>query len=314
VIAMLALLFAVPSFGAPAGGAATRVAGPLVPSSGVLLGTTIGPPDFHPNLQELEQYAGRKFAIVQRYYGWTEQFPNQSEKDDLAAGRVPMIGWVSAPLDRVLSGQDDAMIRDRADGLKALGHKVFLRWGYEMNGTWFPWAGPNNMPNGPQKYVSAWRHIHDIFTAEGATNVVWVWAPNWEDRPGEAWNHWTHYWPGSAYVDWVGIDGFNWGTAQSWSKWTSISKMIPGLYKNYHTRKPMMIAETASVEQGGDKGAWISQARKLVRERYPAIAAFVYYNDEDRSEPVYWCVDSSAGSLQAFKAMAHDRYFGRTAA
>jgi beta-mannanase len=284
-----------------------------VPKTGALLGTTIGPPDFHPNLQDLEQAVGRKFAIVQRYYGWTEQFPNQAEKDDLSAGRVPMIGWVSAPLDRILSGQDDAMIRDRADGLKALGHQVFLRWGYEMNGTWFPWAGPQNMPNGPQKFVSAWRHIHDIFTAQGAKNVVWVWAPNWEDRPGDAWNHWTHYWPGKDYVDWVGIDGFNWGTAQSWSKWTSISKMIPGLYGNYAKRKPLMIAETASVEQGGDKGAWISSARRLMEQRYPAIAAFIYYNDEDRSEPVYWCIDSSPDAMQAFKGLAHDRYFGRTA-
>ncbi|MFN2543894.1 MAG: glycoside hydrolase family 26 protein, partial [Actinomycetota bacterium] len=251
VVAVFALLWTGVALRADAG-TSGRIRGPLVPAGGALLGTTVGPPGFHPSLGELEGAIGRKFAIVQHYYGWTEEFPGSLEQSDLQGGRVPMIGWVSAPLDQVLSGSDDAMIRDRADGLKALGHQVFLRWGYEMNGTWFPWAGS------PDKFVAAWKHIHDIFTGEGANNVVWVWAPNWEDRPGKAWNHWTNYYPGNAYVDWVGIDGFNWGATQGWSHWTDIEDMLPGLYQDYHRRKPIMVAETASVEQGGDKAQWIA--------------------------------------------------------
>jgi endoglucanase len=281
-----------------------------VPRKGALFGTTVGPAEFHPNLQELEGAIGRKFDIVQHYHGWTEEFPYDIERQDVEAGRIPMIGWVSAPLDQILSGDDDQMIRDRAEGLKSLGAKVFLRWGYEMNGTWFPWAGPTNGgAAGADKYVRAWRHIHDIFTDAGANNVIWVWAPNWEDRPDKGWNHWTNYYPGDDYVDWVGIDGFNWGTTQDWSKWVSIAKMLPELYQDYAKRKPLMISETASVEQGGDKAAWIASARNLMENRFPSISAFIYYNDEDRSEPVNWCVDSSSGAMAAFRAMGRDPYF-----
>ena len=46
-----------------------------------------------------------------------------------------------------------------------------------MNGNWFAWMeGVNG--NQPGEYVAAWRHVHDIFTAVGATNVSWVWCPN----------------------------------------------------------------------------------------------------------------------------------------
>ena len=46
-----------------------------------------------------------------------------------------------------------------------------------MNGSWFPWSeGVNG--NRAGEYVAAWRHVHDIFTAVGATNVTWVWCPN----------------------------------------------------------------------------------------------------------------------------------------
>ena len=52
------------------------------------------------------------------------------------------------------------------------------------------------MGDGPGKYVRAWRHVHDVFEAEGADNVVWVWCPLVTDVPAEPWNHWTNYYPG----------------------------------------------------------------------------------------------------------------------
>ncbi|MFN2544180.1 MAG: hypothetical protein ABR600_06360, partial [Actinomycetota bacterium] len=100
---------------------------------------------------------------------------------------------------------------------------------------------------------------------------------------------------------------------QGWSHWTDIEDMLPGLYQDYHRRKPIMVAETASVEQGGDKAQWIAHAHHMIENKYPDIAAFVYYNDEDRSQPVYWCIDSSADALSAFRSMARDKYFRRFA-
>ena len=64
---------------------------------------------------------------------------------------------------------------------------------------------------------------------EGVHNVEWVWAPNAESAPGlfdvSSPNNWRHYYPGDSYVDWVGIDGYNWGDvpAPGGARWRASS-------------------------------------------------------------------------------------------
>jgi len=41
----------------------------------------------------------------------------------------------------------------------------------------FPWSAQLN-GNSLADYAAAWRHVHDIVTRAGATNVTWVWRPN----------------------------------------------------------------------------------------------------------------------------------------
>ncbi len=67
-----------------------------------------------------------------------------------------------------------------------------------MNAGWFPWGVGTN-GNTTTDYVTAWRHIHDIFEQEGATNVRWVWAPN--VKPGLP-TPYAELYPGDDYVDW----------------------------------------------------------------------------------------------------------------
>jgi len=79
-----------------------------------------------------------------------------------------------------------------------------------MNGNWYPWSEQVN-GNHPSQFVQAWQHVHDIFTKLGVTNVTWVWSPNVEYGGSIPL---SELYPGSNYVDWVGIDGYNWSTVQ----------------------------------------------------------------------------------------------------
>ena len=109
----------------------------------------------------------------------------------------------------MIEGHHDAYIREFAEAAKAWGHPFFLRFNWEMNGNWFPWSeGVNG--NQPGEYVAAWRHVHDIFTQVGATNATWVWCPNVD--PASKLHDLASLYPGDAYVDWTGLDGYNWGT------------------------------------------------------------------------------------------------------
>jgi endoglucanase len=316
----VAVILALSTLGTVNAQATSRPTAPLAPAAGALFGAYVDPTGVwsgnaaqEDQITSFEGTIGRKIDVVQHYYGWTDAFPSGLEQWDLAGGRIPMISWQGSSLDSIISGAYDSMIRARADALKALGSPVFLRWCWEMNGNWYPCDGShNNSPgqtDGPAKYVRAWRHIHDIFTAEGATNVVWVWCPNQSDVPSASWNHWTNYYPGDAYVDWVGVDGYNWGTTRSWSRWTSFASLFAAIYRDYSATKPLMIAETSSAEQGGSKAQWISDARAALESQFPSIEALLWF---DVPKETSWQVDSSPTSLAAYTAMGADPYFSRS--
>ena len=255
-----------------------------------------------------EQQLGRTFGIDSHYYNWTDTFPGAAESTDVSKGRIPLITWWGTSLSAITNGSNDLLIRARAAAVKAFGKPVFLRWGAEMNGNWFAWSGSAN-GNDPSLFVAAWRHIHDLFRSAGVTNVSWVWAPNADSKPGgvdlASWNNWRHYYPGDNYVDWVGIDGYNWGSIYSWQ---SPAGIFDPVYRDYAARKPIMIAETSSVESGGSKADWISSLRGYVVS-HPGIGALVWFDTDTSSTAINWRIDSSPAALTAFRSLAANGYF-----
>src|SRR6186997_2641064 len=76
---------------------------------------------------------------------------------------------------QIPAGTWDAKLKEVAGVLRDFGHPVLFRFAHEMNGNWYPYAGV--FSGGPDKYVAAWRYVHTLFTAEGATELVWVFSP-----------------------------------------------------------------------------------------------------------------------------------------
>jgi beta-mannanase len=273
-----------------------------------------------------EDLVGRRFVIDNRFYDDATEFVSDRTMWDIANNLVPMITWMpygnGNPLVEIIQGEHDAYIHAEAQKAKALGVQILMRWGHEMNGNWYPWAGYINgeggdadagdgdggVPSsGPAKYVAAWRHVHDIFVAEGATNVVWVWCTNSNDVPDAPWNHWTEYYPGDDYVDWVGIDAYNWGNSSSCCIWTTFAALLTGSpYQDYAAKKPIMLPETASAEVGGNKAAWIMAMHQNLTTEFRGIRAVVWF---DINKETDWRIDSSPSSLAAYQAMALDPYF-----
>ena len=146
-----------------------------------------------------------------------------------------------------------------------------------------------------------------MFTTAGATNAVWVFSPNNGNSPDEAWNQWANYYPGDNYVDWMGIDGYNWGTTQAWSSWATFQAVFGGIYAGIAAKgKPIMIPETASTELGGDKAAWIAGVLPSLKTTFPGIKALVWFQMNKETD---WRIDSSTASQAAFVTMANDPYF-----
>jgi hypothetical protein len=240
------------------------------------------------------------------FYG----FPKTPFESIRQRGAIPVLSWSSQSipwskeepdfqLSDVISGRYDAFITDFATKAKAWGHPFFLRFDWEMNGRWFAWhEGVNG--NQPGEFVKAWRHVHDIFTSVGATNVNWVWCPNLEYSGSTPL---ASVYPGDAYVDWTGLDGYNHGTNPAHpDSWKSFNQLYRTTYNNITgslaPSKPLMIGEVASTEYGGSKSAWIKDMLARIPAEYPKIRGLVYFDKYDTG--MDWPLETSTSATTAF--------------
>jgi hypothetical protein len=290
---------------AGAGGATAPPPGsaPLEPASGALLGVFYGADSLAATASKL----GRTPPVHLVYYAWDDDWARGS-KADLDAGRIPLVNWepYDPSLDDIISGVYDTMIQKRAADAKNLGKPFFLDWGAEMNGDWSPWSGAQNGSNA-DKYLAAYKHIHDLFRTAGANNVVWLWCPNVTDEPRATWNQALNYYPGDDYVDWTCVDGYNWGSSGGGGGWQSFKQVFAGIYSKLATKnKPIMIGEMASAEVGGDKAGWIDEIVPTLRSTYPLIKGLVWF---DINKETDWRIGSTPAAEAAFKRLATDAYF-----
>jgi glycosyl hydrolase family 26 len=272
----------------------------VTPSSGLYLGVySPGLMEKPGGLRAWTRAHGAQPRIVNWFQQWLSgerRFRADWARRVAAQGAVPMITWepwwapegtrhtVDQPKVRlrlIADGRYDRYIRSWARAIVRYRGPVLIRLMHEMNGTWYPWAvGVNG--NSPALYVRAWRHIHDVFEREGATNVQWVWSVNNLEQGGGAAHDIERYYPGARYVDWVATSGFNWGDAYSWSGWREPDLIYGDTYRALaRFRKPIMLSEVGATATGGDPAAWVRETLATVRRHYPRLRALVWYDAID---------------------------------
>lgn len=274
-------------------------------------------------LAQFEQHAQKHTAIVMdwRCWGGTKGSPNIAFYQAIHQhGSIPLISWDSTnwnngqiySLTDIANGVYDSIIANWAQQLSSLKFQVMLRFDHEMNGIWYTgWS------QDPSAYVAAWKHVHALFVAHGATNVLWVWSPNvwW---PGSHATDATPYYPGDAYVDWMALDGYNYAP-NGWMWFKSIFS-YPYNVLAALSQKPLLVGETASAEatatetlQGLTKPAWILGAFRIAIPSFPRIKAVVWFNEDKTASEgcCNWPVGSSIGSQSALaQAVASSTYRG----
>jgi mannan endo-1,4-beta-mannosidase len=242
----------------------------------------------------LEADLGQKISVVHWFSNWYNLLDHQSLELASQGGRIPMISWQphDRKFDDMISGKFDGYIKSWARSAKSFGKTIYLRPFPEMNGNWTSWNGE------PEKLVIAWRHIVDVFRAEGASNVVWVWSPNATDEPRIESNRMELYYPGGNYVDILALDGYNWGNTKPSSGWRGFEAIFTDSYERITKlgSQPVWFAEVASTEQGGDKAKWIEDMFSTTA--FPRLEGIIWFDEHKETD---WRVDSSDKSLQAFR-------------
>lgn len=247
---------------------------------------------------------GRRLRLLQWYSPWQdpttgapEPFATHAFEKVREHRMTPFFSWSSRGISdaEIAAGRWDNYIRSWASAARAWGHPFFLRFDREMNGPWFNWGMADNTP---ADFVTAWQHVHDIFTAVGATNARWVWCPNVDPR-----NKFTDIgvlYPGNAYVDWTCLDGYNGD-----NPWTSFASLFASSYQRIlqiAPSKPIIIGEVGSTESGGNKARWIRNMFAAFPTHFPDIRGFLWFDQYVVGPGGHsdWPIETSAASSAAF--------------
>jgi mannan endo-1,4-beta-mannosidase len=265
------------------------------------------------DLHNLEAWQGKGYATVEFATGFCNssevmhnlfqrQLPNIWNNHN-----IPVITWkptcgaAAADLDESIArGDYDSYLDSWANNLKVFlagadgvfgssdDRRVYIRLAHEMNGVWYPWSA-NSSGQTPAQYVAMWQHVHSIFDAKGidASHLQWVWCVNNRDS-----GNYTaeDYFPGTGYVDWLGIDGYNWGDAQYGSM--TFSWKTPGeIFGNMIGRlrklgsKPIAFMEAASdpyfTSSGisvAEKNLWIPTLYSYARSM--GVKMLIWFNED----------------------------------
>jgi endoglucanase len=270
---------------------------PLLPQAGhAYFGGSVNPTGTwsEAGVEAFEKTIGRTLAVDHHYDWWGQLavpgFAFTDENADVAAGRIPLVNLNCGHYNTdIISGGADAQIVNIADNIKAFGKPMFLNYWWEMNDV----DTSNNRTscydrahdgtNGgtragyfnPTNYVAAWRHIHDIFVSQGVTNAVWVFDPDGTGGQGAA-----AYYPGDAYVDWMGYDAYEKVIGESFA---ATNDRAYANISAINSKKPIIVCETG-VQQNDDQQVWLDGIARSLSSNYPKIRAWVYWDAQGKND------------------------------
>ncbi|WP_149179103.1 glycosyl hydrolase [Streptomyces sp. TRM49041] len=272
-----------------------------------------------------EKKIGRRLDLVYNYHDMSKT-PLDGElltpdEQELGRDRLLMLAWESTVWTEphhadwtetqlgwknIASGRYDRDIIDpQARRIKAYGKRVFLSFDQETDFRIKEGAGT------PEEFVAAWRHLHDRFRQLGVDNVVWVWTVS--GYLGHA-EQMKRLYPGDAYVDWIGMDQYNYYLCHNSTNWLDFDRSQRPSYDwlraNISADKPLMLAEFATApdpERPQRQRDWYAAIPDVVPE-LPKVRALVHWN---RPVPGKGCdlTVNEGPALEGYREAGKDAYF-----
>ncbi len=276
------------------------------------VGAWVGGPGQYPqptqqNVQAFQDLQGTHLDLISYFALFDINDWNATrEYADVAKnhGSTLVVTWMANGYNaqELVNGKADNYIREYAKGVKGFGDEIWLRPLHEANGDWYDWGvGKSGAGNTDANVAEAFRHIVKIFKEEGVTNVKWVWTTNASNQGSGT--TLTGNYPGDDYVDYISIDGYNWGTCQSWSSWQTFSQVFKKAYNALaNIDKPLFIAEISSSERGGNKAEWITDMFEHFATDFSRVFAVMWFSQSKEANEGDWALNTSQAAVDAWKA------------
>ena len=245
---------------------------------------------------------GRTQDIVHDHFdkAWAEQLAAEQARPwitlqfgEFGANRQPPL---DASLPSIINGVHDQEISNWAQAIRNYGKPVYLTILLQADKNWSLSSG---VANGgiPEDVPQAWMHVRDIFNAEGARNVAWVWDP--ADPL-----HDQQFAPPASSIDvvlqsFINYPGTTWGDPE---------KVLNDLVHRYPNKPIMVEASTDGPAQ--QKAEWLAQLGQAVDD-IPQVYALLYHEGGPGLSPTSsliknWSLDSDNDSLTVMRRIVVD--------
>jgi hypothetical protein len=293
--------------------AVSGIRGPVA-ATGVLWGISDSWQDSGALFDATERRLGRPLALVREYQRLDDPFVSARDQQLVDTGHSLVLSVrsstksASIPYTDITSGKYDAAFVTGLGQLNQLATPAYFIFHHEPDTDTGKRACSvtTDAACGAQ-FVAAWKHVYTLAKTNGYTNVTFVWTVTTYGFSPQSNVRNNYYWPGSAFTDWVGVDGYNGGCQGNWygSFTETFAKSIAWMQSNAPD-KPIMLPEWGAVEGAtptakADFFNGVSAA--LAQPGYDRIRAMSYWNEASGS--CNFRVDSSPASLDAYRLLGY---------
>jgi hypothetical protein len=262
------------------------------------------------HLDAYEKAVGRKadWVMISNEWGISSAFPLERVNWILKRKSIPYIRLMlrttedssfiekNFTLQNIIDGKFDDALQLWGKAAKKVSKKLIVEYGLECNNPCFPWSGINNggaakdgfgdknLPDGPERYIAAYRHIITQMRLAGAKNIIWVFHADAYDDPTDEWNRLENYYPGDEWVDWMGLSiyGAQTTTQTDAEQFTDVmDRVYPRLCKL--SNKPIIISEFGTVKNNVEinQADWAQNALKnIFNNRWPRLIGFSWWSSK----------------------------------
>jgi beta-mannanase len=247
---------------------------PPPPASGCLFGYWDPATNSGSMAPGLAKFSAAPVRSITEYIYWNMAFPagiNNFARQNGLTMYLNLEPWQGSATSNypamadIANGSSDAYLTALGSAIRAGGAVVWLTFAHEMNGSWYPWGIQNVSP---AQWVKTWQHVVTMVNSTAGGLAKWVWCPNNNDV-GPV----TPYWPGAAFCDIPGFDGYLNTASQSQTFSSFIAPTVREIQKL--TSQPVWNAETGVL--GTNREARITQ---FVSDMHSAgLRGFAHWNE-----------------------------------
>ncbi len=225
-------------------------------------------------IRDFETLVNKKIVWAYFSNNWYNniQFPSKEVNIINSEGKIPFIRIMprtnfdeggpdpNYTMQKIIDGDFDTALTKWAIDASNTKIPLLVEFGTEVNGNWFPWNGQYNgagektgygdpsIPDGPERFRDAYRHIIDICNENGANNITWFFHVNAYSQPQTTWNKISYYYPGDDYIDWIGVSVY--GPQENNEEYQEFSEIMDDIYPQLIdlSDKPIAVLEFAITE------------------------------------------------------------------